>query len=323
MKAIHNYSGDATWGVIPYIQKIFDSLSEEDSDIVFFNGFSFMDHAALREPYKDYRRKCLLAHWSPCEFMTRKDYHYFDSYEFFTDVYTVCPFTCKFMNEYFGNEKFKYIPYPYTNYSVDKFYEYDSLCSWFGSIHGQDHISAVALLSKYNYKFITSQKNTWMHHPYEYNKCTHVNLSNEDKLKEVSRCKASLTFNKLYINQSTQNNRIYKNLINHSFDFFDQGILPQFKVRTHEIASCKSLILCFKDHWNLIEDFYQEGEDFIYFESFEELEEILNDIDTNFEKYKKIIENAYEKHYNYSVEKIFNYMKTNDPSLITWKNKHV
>ena len=92
---------------------------------------------------------------------------------------------------------------------------------------------------------------------------------------------------------------------------------------THEIASCKSLILCFKDHWNLIEDFYQEGEDFIYFESFEELEEILNDIDTSFEKYKKIIENAYEKHYNYSVEKIFNYMKTNDPSLITWKNKHV
>ena len=93
MKVIHNYSGDATWGVIPYIQNIFDSLSEEDSDIVFFNGFSFMDHIALREPYKDYRRKCLLAHWSPCEFMTRKDYHYFDSYEFFTDVYTVCPFS--------------------------------------------------------------------------------------------------------------------------------------------------------------------------------------------------------------------------------------
>ena len=98
--------------------------------------------------------------------------------------------------------------------------------------------------------------------------------------------------------------------------------MPQFKVRTHEIATCKSLILCFKDQWNLIEDFYEENVDFIYFENFEELNFILENFDQNFNKYEKIIENAFSKVQNYTVEKIFDYIKTNDSSLITWKNKN-
>ena len=37
---------------------------------------------------------------------------------------------------------------------------------------------------------------------------------------------------------------------------------------------------------------------------------------------EKIIENAFSKVQNYTVEKIFDYIKTNDSSLITWKNKN-
>lgn len=322
MKIVKNFGGDAPWGVIPYIQKNLDDLSNENSENVFFNGVQFIDSKFLRDQYKDYKRRTLLSHWSPCEFLVRQDYHYFDAYEFFTEVYCVCPFTCDFMNQYFGHEKFKYIPYPFTNNTVKSFGDYDALCTWFGSIHGDDHINAIEVLSKYKYKFITSQQNTWMHHPYEYNKCTHVNISTEDKLIEVSRSKSSLTFNKLYMNNSSKYNRKYNNIINKSFDFFNEKIMPQFKVRTHEIATCKSLILAYKDQWNLIEDFYDENEDFIYFKNFDELNAILENFDENFERYQKIIDNAYNKVQNYTVEKIFEYIKTNDDTLITWKNKN-
>lgn len=323
MRVVKNFNGDAGWGVIPYIQNTLDRLSDDDSDSVFFNGVEFIDDVTLLLPYKDYKRRVIFAHWSPCEYMTKKDYYYFDAYESFTEVYCVCPFTCNFMNNYYGYEKFIYIPYPFTNYSVDTFYQYDSLVSWFGSIHGDDHIKAIETIEKYSYKFITSQKNTWMHHPYEYTKCTHVALSSSDKLKEVSKTRASLTFNKLYASPQTKYNTGLSSNIHHAFDYMKSyAIAPQFKVRTHEIATCKSLILCKKDPWNLIEDFYEPNKHFIYFENTSELEDILNDVDKNFEKYISIIEAAYEQVQKYSVENIFEFIKTKDNTLINWKNKN-
>lgn len=322
MKVIRNFGGDAEWGVLPYLQNTLNSLSDESSEDVFFNGVQFIDDISLLEPYKDYRRKVLFAHWSPCEFMTRDGYYYLDAYEFFTEVYCVCPFTCAFMNKHYGYEKFKYIPYPYTNYSVDTFYQYDSTICWFGSIHGKDHIDAIDVMSNFNYKFITSQQNTWMHHPYEYQKCTHVGLTTPDKLKEVSKTRASLTFNKLYVSPNTRYNPGFENNKLRAFDYFQYGILPQFKVRTHEIATCKSLILCHRDPWNLIEDFYESGKHFVYFDTFGELTDILHDIEINFDRYYPIIENAYNEVKKYSVENIFEYIKTDNKSLINWRNKN-
>ena len=107
------------------------------------------------------------------------------------------------------------------------------------------------------------------------------------------------------------------------FDHFHNGIMPQFKVRTHEIASSKSLMLVKRDPWNLIEDFYIPEEEFIYFDSFDELESIIIHLSNNFDEYTDIIERAYVKSQDYTVEKIFNYIKNKDDTLITWRNKHV
>lgn len=323
MKVIKNFSGDADYGVLPYIQPEFDKLSDESSEDAFFNGVQFIDSPFMIEQYGNLKRKVLLAHWSPCEFILQPNYYYFDAYENFSEVYSVCPFTCDFMNQYFGEEKFIYIPYPYTNTSVNEFYNYDSTVCWFGSINGNEHASMIDTIRKYSYKYITSQKNTWLHHPYEYNVCTHVNLSTSDKLKEVSKSKTSITINKLFRSPSNQINRGTNNINLKIYDMLDiDNTMPQFKVRTHEIASCKSLILCKKDYWNLIEDFYEPNKHFIYFETFSELEDILNDVEKNFEKYIPIINAAYEQVQKYSVENIFKFMKTKDKSLINWKNKN-
>jgi spore maturation protein CgeB len=104
---------------------------------------------------------------------------------------------------------------------------------------------------------------------------------------------------------------------------FDDGIMPQFKVRTHEIASCKSLMIVKRDPWNLVEDFYTPDKEFIYFDDFDQLDDILQDVSDNFENYTDIIEAAYQRSLDYTVEKIYRYIQTDDESLVTWRNKHV
>ena len=195
MKVRYDWSHDCTWGVVPYVQESLNHLSDEDSNEVVMNGAAWLYEKSLRDKYKDYDRKCLLAFWSPCEFTQKKDFYHFDDYEFFTEVYCVCPFTCKFMNDHYGYEKFKYIPYMFTNRSVKEYGNYDADCSWMGSIHGQDHIKAIEVLEKFKYKFMTSQRNTWMHHPYEFQKCTHVFLPNDEEWKKYRQELRDITEN--------------------------------------------------------------------------------------------------------------------------------
>ena len=318
MRVVANFNGDALWGVVTYIHETLKGLGNDSSDTVLMNGAQWIYDDAIKQPYLNYDRKCLLALWSPCEFTASKDYFHFEHYDFFTEVYCVCPLTCRFMNNHFGYEKFKYIPYPFTNYSVTEFGNYDVDCSWMGSIHGQDHISAIEVISKFKYKFLTSQMNTWMRHPYEFNKCTHVNLPSAQKLVELSKCRSSLSFNMIYMSPSSVDNSPFD-----VFEHFNKGIMPQFKVRTHEITSSKSLMLVKKDPWNLIEDFYEPETEFLYFESFDQLEDIIIDVRDNFHNYIDIIEKAYYRSQDYTVEKIFEYIKTDDEKLITWRNKYV
>lgn len=317
MKIVANWTDDATWGVVPYMHKSLEPFNDDNSNEVLMNGAAWIYRKDIKEIYKDYNRRCLLALWSPCEFTSKLGYYHFDHYDFFTDVYCVCPFTCQFMNQHYGYEKFKYIPYPFTNYTVTQFENYDADCSWMGSIHGQDHISAIEVIQDFNYKFLTSQKNTWMRHPYEFQKCTHVDLPSDQKLIELSKCRSSLSFNMIYMSPNSVKNNFS------AFDKFDEGIMPQFKVRSHEITSSKSLMLVKKDPWDLVEDFYEPNKEFLYFKNFDELRSIISDLSTDFSKYRDIINNAYLRSKNYTVDKIFQYIKTNDESLISWSNKNV
>ena len=93
MKVVGNFDGDALWGVVTYIHKTLENLGDDSSDAVLMNGVQWIYDHSINEPYKSYNRRCLLALWSPCEFTTQKNYFHFDYYDFFTEVYCVCPFT--------------------------------------------------------------------------------------------------------------------------------------------------------------------------------------------------------------------------------------
>ncbi len=70
---------------------------------------------------------------------------------------------------------------------------------------------------------------------------------------------------------------------------------PQTKTRFFEAAASKSLILCLKDRWNSIEEWFVPDVDFMYYESKEELSTKIVEIVHNFDKYIPMIEAAYKK----------------------------
>ena len=74
--------------------------------------------------------------------------------------------------------------------------------------------------------------------------------------------------------------------------------MPQIKTRIFEAALSKSIILHKLDEWNAIEDWYTENEDFIYFSDEADLIDKINEINKNYDGYKYIAENAYNKTIN-------------------------
>lgn len=72
---------------------------------------------------------------------------------------------------------------------------------------------------------------------------------------------------------------------------------PQMKTRMVEAAFCRSLILCRRDEWNIIESFLTPGVDFIYYDS-NTLEDLLTLILSNYSSFQGMIDSAYDKAIN-------------------------
>lgn len=90
-----------------------------------------------------------------------------------------------------------------------------------------------------------------------------------------------------------------------AFDLVEQyGIVPQIKTRTLEAAMSKSLILNYKDPWNLIE-LYFEKDEFIYWTDLKDLEEKINHIISHYDDYIPMIEKAYNRVISNYTNKIF------------------
>lgn len=129
------------------------------------------------------------------------------------------------------------------------------------------HVSELlSVLKDYNYVFVSfSNENPLV---------THFHVDYKTKLDLISKSKITVVHN------------------------LTASYTPQLKSRPFEAAFGKSLILCKKDEWNIIETWFTEGEEFIYYSSAEELRTIIDDVLNNFEKYEEIVENAYNRAIN-------------------------
>ena len=118
---------------------------------------------------------------------------------------------------------------------------------------------------------------------YPNNLITHPNLSYKQKLTTIAESRVSIAHN----------------LLHHG--------TPQLKSRIFESAFCRSLILVYKDSYNLINDWFEESKHFVFFENNDDLKEKLNYILNNYSKFDEVRESAFQHaKNNYTVEKFLN-----------------
>jgi len=108
---------------------------------------------------------------------------------------------------------------------------YDVIYTGFANIPHVQELTSI--ISKFNYRFVSFSRQT--------GKETDINATYSEKLKLVAQSKCSIVHNLLSCGT------------------------PQLKSRPFESAFSKTLMLVLKDEYNVIEEWFTPGEDFIYY----------------------------------------------------------
>jgi hypothetical protein len=214
----------------------------------------------------------------------------------FNKILTFCPYTTAWVNDFFYPNKRIAVFQPTDKdlLPVNTNKIYDVIYTGYSS--NKEIKQFLSIISKFKHCHVSFGKN-------EYS--THVSVTYSDKLKLIASSKITIVHNILNIvdSQIAAVKKVPKYKMNEAFSHIEQNICPQLKTRTFEASLCKSLLLVRKDPWNLIEKYFKENEDFVYFEP-NNLEDTISNILNNYKDYEKIINNAYDKSLNnYTSEK--------------------
>lgn len=233
-----------------------------------------------------------------------------DNYDhYFEKIFTICPYTAEWLNNRQKNNKRTLICYPTNEEYIPKKTKklYDII--YVGNIVSKSIRKDIETMSKYNYRLVSFSKDKLV---------TNRGVPHKTKLKLISQSKIALVHNLLFAKpyhilniwraKDWEKNKAFK-FIPRWYEFWkiftDKNIvIPQTKSRLFESALCRSLILCKKDPFNVIEEFFEPDKDFIYYEN-EELDQKVKSILKNYDKYVKIIESAYNKAINNYTTKAF------------------
>lgn len=196
-------------------------------------------------------------------------------------IITNCPFSVDYFNQYYNYDKmiFGFSPFnpKYTPSQTRKIYDvYHTGHRCNSIIH-----KAFSVMEKFNHCFVCAD--------YGNNK----GVGYQTKLTLNAQSKISVVHGLLkWPDQFKRGASQFKG--HRAFDLVqDYGIVPQMKTRTIEAAASKSIILCLRDSWNMIESYFEEGKDFIYWDDEYDLEEKIYYILNHYEDYSSMIEHAY------------------------------
>jgi hypothetical protein len=241
---------------------------------------------------------------------------------------SVCPYTTEWLNKVQGAERRRFVFFPFDKNLLPQPTEklYDVI--YFGSILSREIFDIVKTISRFNYRFVAPSeekayaivqnsrimrklKKILRIRPRRDTYLTDKNVTHEQKLKLISQSKVTIVHNILFQNENGvwqiqktpgfRDNKAFalipeKNILRSIADFFlrKEYIVPQQKTRLFEAALCRSLILCRKDYFNIVEKFFTPDKEFVYYEK-DGLKEKLKDILEHYEKYRPMIENAYQR----------------------------
>jgi hypothetical protein len=292
-----------------------EELSDENNtNEVLMYGYNASDNSAFFDRCERFKRKVYFNNWSPCEFaqMRTDEHDAFRKEERFDEVYSICPYSNKWLNELGLNREYKNVFYPFHSALIPTRQEKHFDVIYHGGAHGQEHIDCLKTLLNFNYRYCTMT-----HHinaltarclPY----ATNANLTFTDKINLIAKCKISVCYNIVHI--AAEHIPAIK-----SYDNWEQNeafsevggwnVMPQFKTRMHEAAFSRTLNLVMRDTWNIAEQYYEPETEFIYFDDAQDLERKINDIVNNWRDYGDMIERAYMKSLQYTTENFIKKIK--------------
>jgi len=280
--------------------------SKESNETVLFYGFNAAANKNLLNDYSHFKRRAYFNNWAPCEFAQPV----VDDDSFFNEVYSICPYTSRWLNDKEGDNRYRSIFYPYNVKIVPPTLEKKYDVIYHGGVHGQEHVDCLNVMKAFNYRYCTMTSyingTTQAMLPF----ATDVDLNFQEKVNLVAESKISVCYNIIHVFADHVPN--IKSQIdwekNEAFsEVGKSNIAPQFKTRIHEAAISRTLNLVMKDKWNIIEEYYKPDEEFVYFEDARDLREKITEITNNWSKYQSIVDRAFEKSKDYQIE---NFLKT-------------
>lgn len=235
----------------------------------------------------------------PNKFFILEDFDAYD--EDFYKVLTLCPYTAEYFNKRQVTERRLPIFFPFNENFIPPKGEkrYDIIYT--GHLHPKPIMRDMKTISRFNYRLVSNSGHDLV---------TDRGVGYKEKLDLISQSKITLTHNLLYPTvRHVLNVWNYKEWVaNKAFADIPQGFLrlakrlitgpeievPQLKSRIFEAAFCRSLILCKKDGFNVIEKYFTPGEEFVYYEA-GKLGETVNKVLANYDAYLSVIDNAYKR----------------------------
>jgi hypothetical protein len=235
----------------------------------------------------------------PNKFFIQENFDVYDSD--FYKVLTLCPFTTEYLNELQGVERRVPIFFPFNEHFIPLKSEkrYDIIYT--GHLHPRPIMRDVKTISRFNYRLVSNSAHELV---------TDRGVGYQEKLGLISKAKITLTHNLLYPTvRHVLNVRKYPDWkANKAFSDIPRGAVclakrlltgpeievPQLKSRVFEAAFCRSLILCKKDNFNVIEKYFTPAEEFIYYDE-GSLAQTVNQILSNYDAYWPVIERAFKR----------------------------
>ncbi|MBT6231172.1 MAG: glycosyltransferase family 1 protein [Candidatus Scalindua sp.] len=246
----------------------------------------------------------------PNKFFIRENFDDYD-HEFYK-IFTLCPYTAKYLNSQQGCRKRIPIFFPfndsYTPRVTDKIYD----IIYTGHIVSKQILRDIKTCSQFSYRLVSNSTHELV---------TDRSVDYEKKLSLISQSRITLVHNLLsptfhhlwnvWQYPEWKKNQAFKELptpwqVVRFFTNRSSMLVPQLKSRVFEAAFSRSLILCKKDPFNVIENFFDEGKEFIYFEE-GHLAKTIDEILENYDDYQQVIENAFERaNKEYTTDAFFN-----------------
>ena len=314
MQIVRCTGGEYNDCIVKYFD-LFDYQNDKKDEVLFW-GWASLDSEDKKQEYENYNKKYFINTAMPCEIVGG----YIDilKQSYFDEVFTICPYTANVLNgtqNKVSNTIYTPVCFPFREKYFEK-YKTITIADktkdviYYGNLHHNMYYDLIRSISKFNYAFSTISNHNQTEEMVKL--ITHFNLSSEEKWDLLSKSKISVGFNLIFLREdqisnlkSTPNIEAFKNI-----DIaYDKAMLPQMKTRMVEAAACKTLMLMYRDDWNVIEEWFEPNKHFLYWETFEELEALIADVSNNYEKYWPIVEAANEHIQQYSLDKLMKKIK--------------